>query len=163
MSWDLGKGGKEMGLQELNRQLWQEQTQKAGVISKFCYPFAKLLLEKLEALKNEGRIFEKDEDEEERKKNMKKEDIYENPRPLSKIAEVVVGWLSWQIYDSGGGNYYSPCEIDEITSTAEEFLAIFENNPLIPRKGEMYDTGRIARETIKEPSEFGREPPGSDE
>ena len=104
----------------------QEQMQmqlllKNDVINGFSYSFTKYLLNKLEKLSEEDRIFEDSKDEIERAK-------HNSVSRLTLIAESVATCLSRQLKLSEDTYYgYSQSKkITELINTAEEFLTIFE-------------------------------------
>lgn len=92
-------------------------------ISGFCLPFAEALLEKLKALKAEGKIFEGDDEDD--------KDDNDEYRKLTPIAGIVLGYLVNQIdfadqYLSLGRKMDASANlIDQIVRVSEEFLAIF--------------------------------------
>lgn len=89
------------------------------VMSDFCYDFCKKLLGKLKTLKMEDRVFE----EGNRVALEKEKENYGTT--FTPIAYSVVMSLGEQINYSTGETF-SPSNLDEFIKTAEEFLAIFE-------------------------------------
>jgi len=91
---------------ELRLMFQQKQVQEVGVINGFCYPYARLLLDKLLALKQESRLYE------------------ENSGAYTDVCNSVLSAIQEQV------NLSSPIndiELDNFIKSVQEFLAIFES------------------------------------
>ena len=102
--------------QGMKQQMLQQQVVDGGVMNGFCYPYARLLLNKLTKLCEENLLFSEEINE---------NDIHSNKR-LSEIGWTVLSSLGENVPLNNVGNVLTPMEACRIIETAEEFLAIFE-------------------------------------
>jgi hypothetical protein len=95
----------------------QAQVRDAGVINAFCYPYARLLLNRAMTLKESGKLF--------------KGDVPSNGKSgeVTTIGACVLGALHGQFPQISieDISFLSSEELVELFSTAKDFLATFED------------------------------------
>ena len=79
-----------------------------AVMSDFCYSFSRALLEELQELKANDRVYQK-----------------QHTSSPTQLAQVVIKHLADQLTLEVDPGHLPPQQLDQLLSTAEEFLAIF--------------------------------------